>query len=235
MSEAILDKLDKHVNTLYLELCKDWNISFQEWDKDYCEVFRKDKNATIYYNIHEFSNETIAHELLHIQQKKYGYMSSNHFWFYFQEHEFFKDVFTKYLCDFIGNYMEHNKMFLTYLEMGYAPEKFVQSGGDLLADLDVLSRINLEKNGTLLAYMTETYIGNLLAILADPIEKNYAKHLQTLQEADPELYEIGVNFWGKWVNFEVEKRDVFSNNEMDIYDQFTDDLEDWYDTKTTKL
>lgn len=235
MSTATLDKLDKQINKLYLELSKDCNISFQEWDKDYCEVFTQNNNATIYYNTFELSNETIAHELLHIQQKSYGYVSSNHFFLYFQSHEFFKEVFTKNLCDFIGNFMEHYKMFPAFLEMGYAGEKFIQNGDKLQANLNDLSKIYLKVNGKLSPQQADFYIGNLLAILADPLPKNYSKHLEILEKKDKDLIQLVNVFWNSWKNFEVKKRDIFTNNESDIYHQFTEDLENWYESKTTKL
>lgn len=235
MSKATLDKLDKQINKLYLELSIDWNISFQEWEKKYCEVFKNDKNAIIYYNIQEFSNETIAHELLHIQFNKYDIRTTNYFMNHFKNHEFFKDVFTKHLCDSIGNFMEHYKMFPAFLEMGYAGEKFIQNGSKLQAKVNDLSKIYLKVNGKLSPQQTDFYIGNLLAILADPLPKNYSKHLEILEKKDKDLFQLVNVFWNSWKNFEVEKRDIFTNNESDIYHQFTEDLENWYETKTTKL
>lgn len=235
MSTTTLDKLDKQINKLYLDLSKDWNISFQEWNNDYCEVFLKDKNAIIYYNIQAFSNETIAHELLHIQFNKYEIRSTDYFMNNFQNHEFFKDVFTKNLCDSIGNFMEHDKMFPAFAEMGYEGEKFIQNGDKLQANVNELSKIYLKVNGKLSPQMTDFYIGSLLSILADPLPKNYTKHLEILEKKDKDLFQLVNDFWKKWREYDLEKRNPIYDNELDIYNQFIEDLENWYETKTTKL
>ena len=224
----IVDQLDENVKALFNELSDDWDISFEQWEKDYCEVFTKENKAVIYYSSEQLSNETMVHELLHIRLKKYNYSSTNHIWFLNQEHPFFKHVFTKELCNHIGNCMEHFKMFPTYHNMGYSPQKFIKNGGELQADLSNLSKIYLKINGKLSGQMVDLYIGNLISIYADPVKNNYQNHLEILKKKDVELFGIVTEFWDSWTKFDLEKQDVIFNNVTALYDKFMNDLETWY-------
>ncbi|NQX97590.1 MAG: hypothetical protein HRT73_06880, partial [Flavobacteriales bacterium] len=124
----IKKNMDESTITLLTELSKEFEISFNPWDKNYNEVFTQNKKAVINYNIKSINTETLAHELLHIWLKKFNYLSSNHIYLSFVNEGKLSKIFTKYLCDFIGNYMDHYKMYPKYINMGYKPEKFTQEG-----------------------------------------------------------------------------------------------------------
>lgn len=227
-NSLIIEKFDENVKSLFKELSNDWDITFEEWENEYCEVFTKENKAVIYYSNEELADETIIHELLHIKIKKYRFSSTNHIWFLFQQHPFFSGVFTKELCNHIGNCMEHFKMFPIYQSMGYLPQKFIKNGGELQADLLNLNKIYLKINGELSSQMVDFYIGNLISIYADPVKNNYQKHLETLKKKDIELFEIVKEFWDSWTNFDLEKQDVIFNNVTDLYNKFMNGIETWY-------
>jgi len=110
---------DVKTKSLLHDLKKDFQIEFEERKIDYCEVFTIKNQATIYYNPKIIDNESIAHELLHIKLKRYNYVIGNHIYFSCLNNPKLQKIFNKFLCDYIGNCLDHFKMYPEYLEMGY--------------------------------------------------------------------------------------------------------------------
>lgn len=57
----IHEKLDSQTLDFLEELQTIYNIDFIEKEINYCEVFQKDGNATIYYNPEIIDTETVTH------------------------------------------------------------------------------------------------------------------------------------------------------------------------------
>ena len=226
--------LDEKNKNLLSELEIDFNISFEERGNiNYCEVFSKNNNCIIYFNPNIINNDSIAHELLHIKLKKYNYTISNHVFHSFQVDKSLKSAFTKFLCDHIGNCLDHKKMYSEYLEMGYSPDKFVTEGHDEKCDLKHLEKIHLKNVfGYFKCKSINMYIGCLFSIYADHINNDYQIHLNILRKKDNKLFEIITNFWMKWEKFDIKNIDAVFNSDIDLAENLINEIVNWsYDKK----
>jgi hypothetical protein len=223
--------IDQPTTELMAELQEDFDISFEPWDMSYNEVFTQNKKAVINYNPKAIKTETIAHELLHLWLKKFNYFSSNHIYLSFQNDEKLSKVFTKFLCDFIGNYMDHYKMYPKYLSMGYKPEYFIQEGLNSKCSLSQINFFFLKTFGVYNSKSVNLYIGCLFSIYADHVENDYAKHLTKLKKKDSELFNIVTNFWNSWKKFDIKNIDPINNSDYELIENFIFDIREWASDK----
>jgi Zn-dependent peptidase ImmA (M78 family) len=91
---SIEQKLNKKNKLLLADLRIDFQIDFESKDINYCEVFTKNGYSTIYYNPKIVDDESIAHELLHIQLKRYDYVIGNYIYSSCQNHKKLGKVFS---------------------------------------------------------------------------------------------------------------------------------------------
>lgn len=223
--------LDVPTLELLTEINKDFHVSFTEWNKEYAEVFTQNNIAEIFYNPKNIKTESIAHELLHIWLKKFNYFSSTHIFLSFENDEKLSKVFTKYLCDFIGNYMDHYKMYPKYLSMGYKPEHFIQEGLNSKCSLSQINFLFLKPFGVYNAASVNLYIGSLFSIYADHVENDYSKHLRKLKEKDTVLFDIVTEFWKSWEKFDIENIDPITNSDFELIESFIVNIEVWASDK----
>lgn len=223
--------IDQPTAELMEELKVDFDIYFKPWNKSYNEVFTQNKKAIINYNPKTIKIETLAHELLHIWLKKFNYFSSNHIYLTFQNDKKLSKVFTKFLCDFIGNYMDHYKMYPKYLLMGYKPENFIQEGLNSKCSLSRINFLFLKTFGVYNANSVNLYIGSLFSIFADHVENDYSKHLVKLKKKDLELFNIVTNFWYSWEEFDIENIDPINNSDFELLGNFIYKIEEWASNK----
>lgn len=223
-------KLDNKTQSLLIEIEKQFDIKFKKHNKDYCEVFLKEKNATIYYNSN-YNNDSIAHELLHLWLKQFNYCIGNRIFHVFEINQKLSKIFDKYLCDFIENFCDHYKMYPKYIEMGYSPENFLLNGTAMKSKINDLEKLKLSAFNIYNAKAINFYIGSLLSIYADHITHDYSKHLIILKELDHELFNIITEFWNKWVEFDISKNDNLYNSDRDITDYLIDAMIEWSENK----
>jgi hypothetical protein len=225
--------IDEKTLGLLNDLRKDFDISFEATAKDYCEVFQLNKTATIYYNPKIVNSESIAHELLHIWLKRFNYSIGNHIFLSSQSNKKLSKFLNKILCDFIGNFCDHYKMYPKYLEMGYSPEGFLRNGLELKASVSEIKKIKLEFLGRYNSQSINLFIGCLFSILADHIKENdYTEHHKYLMEKDLELYTIISSFWKKWKDFDIENIDPIYNSDLELTDSFIAGITAWANDKS---
>jgi len=151
-------ELDLNTNSLLYDLqSKGYEISFETHNKNYCEVFQRNKKA-----------------------KQYNYSIGNHLYCYTQGNPKLSKIFTKFLCDHINNCFDHSRMYPKYIEMGYSPSKFVVNGIAPKATTIEVDAINLGLVNSYLAKSIDVYIGTLISILADHVENDYQLHHRKL-------------------------------------------------------
>jgi hypothetical protein len=225
---------DDKTKLLIQDLKNDFQIEFKEREIDYCEVYTIKNQATIYYNPKLIDNESIAHELLHIKLKRYNYVIGNHIYFSCLNNSKLQKIFNKFLCDYIGNCLDHFKMYPEYLEMGYSPEGFLKNGLEEKCSLQDIKTLNLSFLRTFKTKSIELYIGYLISIYADHIDNNYIEHLILLQEKDSDLFEVISNFWNKWKEFDITNIDAIYNSDIELADSFVTDMEEWIKHKKVK-
>lgn len=208
------------------------DIEFQQKDIEYCEVFSQNNKAIIYYNPKKVDNESIAHELLHIWLNTFNYISGNGIYLPSLNHSKLRKIFVKFLCDHIGNCIDHIKMYPEYIKMGYTPEKFLINALEEKSNLNDMIILDL-KNGNNIYYSKaiEIFIGNLISIYADHVENDYTKHLQVLRIKDENLFNIVTKFWNSWENFDISNIDVIFNSDKDLMFNFVEDMEIWVNDK----
>ena len=219
--------LDVPTFELLTEINKDFHVSFTEWNKEYAEVFTQNNIAEIFYNPKNIKTESIAHELLHIWLKKFNYFSSTHIFLSFENDEKLSKVFTKYLCDFIGNYMDHYKMYPKYLEMGYTAENFIKEGVNSKCSLFLIKTLSVKTFRIYNSKAINLYIGCLLSIYADHVENDYSNHLRKLKEKDMVLFDIVTEFWKSWEKFDIENIDPITNSDFELIENFIYNIRAW--------
>lgn len=225
--------LDDKTLELFNDLNKDFDISFEVKDIDYCEVFQKSKTATIYYNPKNVNSESIAHELLHIWLNRFNYSIGNYIFLCTQSDKKLSKFLNKFLCDFIENYCDHYKMYPKYLEMGYSPKEFLKNGLELKTSVSEIKKIRLKFLGLYNSQSINLFIGCLFSILADHIKENdYTEHHTYLMDKDLSLYNIVCGFWKKWEAFDIENIDPIYNSDIELTDSFIDGLTNWAKNKT---
>lgn len=150
---------------LLSELQKVYEVEFQPKNIEYCEVFTRNNKSIISYNPENVNNESIAHELLHIWLNTFNYISGNGIYIPCLENQKLSKIFVKFLCDHIGNCIDHYKMYPEYLKMGYSPEKFLINGCDEKSDLVDLKNLSLKyRTSKYSSKAIEIYIGSLISI-----------------------------------------------------------------------
>lgn len=135
--------LDKASSLLLEDLRKDFDISFEKKNIDYCEVFKKSNTAIIYYNPKIVDSASIAHELLHIWLTKYNYCIGNHIYLVLQSHKKLSKIFNKFLCGYITNCCDHYKMYPKFIELSYSPADFLTNGLETKAKFKEFLKISL--------------------------------------------------------------------------------------------
>lgn len=223
--------IDQPTTELMTELKEEFIISFEPWNKGYCEVFIQNNVAEIFYNPKNIKTESIAHELLHIWLKKFNYFSSTRIFQSFENDEKLSKIFTKFLCDFILNYMDHYKMYPKYLEMGYTAENFIKEGVNSKCSLSQINFLFLKPFGVYKAASVNLYIGSLFSIYADHVENDYSKHLVKLKKKDSELFNIITNFWEDWKKFDIENIDPINNSDFELIESFIFNIREWASNK----
>jgi hypothetical protein len=223
--------LDKATISLFEDLQKDFDISFEQKNIDFCEVFQKSKKATIYYNPKIVDSASIAHELLHIWLTRFNYSIGNHIYLSLQSDKKLKRVFNKFLCDYITNCCDHFKMYPKFINLGYQPADFLKNSLDEKASQKDIKRLKLKFWGSYNSKTINFYIGSLFSILADHVENDYTQHHSYLRQLDFELYSIVSEFWHKWEIFDIENIDAIYNSDLDLTNSFIDNMTEWIKTK----
>jgi hypothetical protein len=227
----LLELLDHSTKELFKDLQSDFEIIFQPQPVEHCSVYSFDRKAIITYNPKDVDSESITHELLHVWLKRFQYGISNQIFHSFFVFESLKEVFTKELCDHIGNCMDHNKMYPIYKSMGYSDEKFLLNGIDFKCTISDLNLIQLNYLGKYSINDTNQFIGHLISILADHYPNNYSKHFSILKNKDSDLFEIVFQFWNEWVKFDITTNDPIFNSDRDIGNSFISKIEQWAEKK----
>ena len=226
------DKLDLKTRLLLEELQKSYKIKFEEKQIDYCELFIKSNDATIYFNPNDIDTETITHELLHIWLEKFNYTVGNYIYMVNLEHEKLNKVFSKFLCNYIENCFDHHKMFPKYSEMGYSPEKFLKNGLAEKCSIQDINSLNLKFSEVYDSTAINKFIGFLISIYADHIKENkYTEHLFLLKQKDSDLFKIVTDFWNSWVDFDITKINAITNSDIQLNEKFITEMEMWVNDK----
>ncbi len=227
----IPNTLDNTTISLLKDLEKDFDISFEPKNIDFCGVFQKNKKATIYYNPKNVDSASIAHELLHIWLTRFNYSIGNHIYLALYSDKKLNKVFNKFLCDYITNCCNHFKMYPKFINLGYQPADFLKNSLDEKASLKDIKRLKLKFLGSYNSKAINFYIGSLFAILADHVENDYTQHHSYLKQFDFQLYTIVSDFWNKWEKFDIENIDVINNSDLDLINSFIDNMKEWIKTK----
>lgn len=227
-------QLDDKANELLTELRQFTDISFETHNENYCGVSQQNNKAIIYYNPNNFSNSSIVHELLHIWLNKFEYFVGNHIYMICLSHPKLFKVFSKFLCDYIENVFDHNKMYPRYKELGYSDEEFIVNGLKEKCSIQDIKQLSLKFLNVYNAESINRFIGYLLSIYADHVSNDYSEHIKLLKAKDSQLFQIVTEFWNRWVNFDVTNVDSLYNSPFEISNPFIDEMENWIQNKKVK-
>lgn len=227
----IEERLDPILVNLLADVRKSYTVIFAEHGENYASNYTINKEATIYYNPRQFSNDSIAHELLHVWLKTLDYFTSNHLYLCAKENPKLSLIFSKRLCDHIGNCQDHIKMYPKYLEMGYAPESFIRDSTKEQCSISNINSLRIRNGNFLNGEQIDFFIGSLISIYAHHIPMDYSARLSKLESIDAGLFEIVTSFWKEWERFDITKID-FLNNGFDEYEKFLAAMERWAENKS---
>lgn len=223
--------LDAKNQALLTELRSEYDIHFESKKVPYAQVFTQNRRATIFFPSDKFSNESIAHELLHIKMRVYGFDIGIGLYTRFIDHPVFKRVFSKFLCDFVTNCFDHCKMFPIYRSMGYNSELFIVNANDEQCKVTDINSLGLVLGSVYYSEKIGKYIAYLVSIYAHHIKKDYEQHLRLLKEIEPDLFKIVTQFWSSWIEFDVENIHPLFNCDSDLIDKFVSDIKLWGESK----
>jgi hypothetical protein len=218
---------------LLTEVRKGYDVRFAEHVENNAAVYKINKEATVLYNPQRFSNAAIAHELLHVWIEALGYYTSNHIYCVAKEHPKLSRIFSKNLCDHVGNCQEHLKMYPKYLEMGYAPESFIENSMTEQCSINEIDFLHVREDNVVYGLMADRFIGSLISIYAHHIRLDYSAHLAKLKAIETELFDIITAFWRDWERFDITAIDLL-NNGFDEYERFLKAMKDWIEDKVVK-
>lgn len=223
--------LDTATNSLLEELQKDFEISFETKNIDYCEVFQKNNVATVYYNPKHVDTASIAHELLHVWLTKFNYSIGNRIYLSTKSNKKLHKIFNKFLCDYITNCCDHNRMYPKFLEMGYSPMDFLKNSLEPKASLKDVKNIKIKFWNFHNSKAINHYIGSLFSILADHVENDYTQYNAILKKLDYELYLIVADYWRKWQVFDIENIDPIYISDIELIHNLIEKLTNWVTPK----
>lgn len=218
--------LDPVLIELLSKVRERYDVKFEKHHEPWAANYTINNYATIYYNPRRFSNDSIAHELLHVWLKTLGYFGSNHIYCVAEEDYKLSRIFSKNLCDHIGNCQDHIKMYPKYLEMGYAPEVFIENSLKEQCSIRDIASLCVVSGKIIFAGQTDFFIGSLISIYAHHIQMDYSAHLSKLKSIDSELFQIVTVFWEDWKRFDITKVDAF-NSGFDEYERFISAMREW--------
>lgn len=223
--------IDSRGKQLLAELRKDLQIEFIEGELEFCHMNINGNKVKIFYNPLLVDNESVIHELLHADLIKYRYEIGNNIFLLAQDEPVIKEVFTKFLCDYIENCLDHYKMFPKYIEMGYNPEKFLWKGVKEKCTIDQINDLTLNFGEVYFANSINKYIGYLISIYADHIDNDYSEHLTLLKQKDDVLFDITTRFWESWMVFDIKNIDPINNSYLMMTFLFAGEIINWIKPK----
>lgn len=224
--------LDDSNRQLLADLSKDFHIEFKPGNVRYCSVDTINGKSIISFNPKNVDNDSLAHELLHIEFNRYKYFIGNHIYLSCKTNPKLGKVFSKRLCDYIGNCLDHYKMYPKYTERGYSPERFVMNGLEEKCSIKEAKSIKLSTFGIFNAKAIDMYIGSLISIYADHVYHDYSEHFLILKNLNSDLFDIVTTFWSKWEAFDIENIDPIFNSDIDLANCFISDIDDWCEDKS---
>lgn len=227
----IVNILDEKNFQLLMELKKDYHIEFVRDNLEFCHMNISGKNIRLYYNPKYVDNESIAHELLHLELDRYQYLIGNMIFLTAQEVPNLKKIFTKFLCDYIENCFDHNKMYPKYIKRGYSPEKFLWKGNEEKCTLQQIKSLTFRIEDVYFADAINRYIGYLISIYADHLGFDYHIQLDALKWLDIELFNIVTKFWNEWLVFDIENMDPIENSYILLSYRFVEEMINWSNSK----
>ncbi len=229
-NKNIESRLDPQLIELLSEVRKSYHVKFEEHNQPWAANHTINHDATIYYNPRRFSNDSIAHELLHVWLKTLGYFGSNHIYCSAEGDSKLSRIFSKQLCDHIGNCQDHMKMYPKYLEMGYAPEVYIENSMKEQCAMRDLNSLVVANGNVVLGNHADVFIGNLIAIYAHHIPMDYSAHLTKLKSINGELFQIVTAFWEDWERFDISNVGVL-NSGFNEYERFLSAMQEWTENK----
>jgi hypothetical protein len=122
------------------------------------------------------------------------------------------------------------KMYPKYLEMGYAPEVYIENSMKEQCAMRDLNSLVVASGNIVLGNHADVFIGNLIAIYAHHIPMDYSAHLTKLKSINGELFQIVTAFWEDWERFDISKVDVL-NSGFDEYERFLSAMQEWTENK----
>ncbi|WP_369765832.1 hypothetical protein [Flavobacterium sp. WC2429] len=229
-----MEQFDNEVLSLLEELKQKHDIRFETHDENYCGVSQQNNTATVFYNPKQFNNASIAHELLHVWLSKFEYHVGSHIYLMCLSDSKLSKIMTKFLCDYIENLFDHNKMYPKYKEMGYSDEDFIVNGLEQKCSISDIKQLSLSLLNVYNANSINRFIGYLLSIYADHVFHDYLEHLSLLKNKNAELFKIVTVFWNRWLIFDVTVIDPIFNSSYEISNSFLDEMETWVANKKIK-
>jgi len=226
--------LDEKMTLFLNELETDYEIAFEIRNINHAECYFKNNKATIFYDPKKTNIESIAHELLHVWLKKFNYSIGNHIYLCCASDPKLGKIFSKNLCDHIGNCFDHFKMYPKYLEMGYSPERFIANSLEEQCSVNDIEEMKFKKFLVYNSDSIDKFIGYLISIYADHMSRDYSIHIEKMKTINATLFNIVTKFWNEWTKFDIENVDPIFNSDTELVDNFISDVEDWTNRKILK-
>ncbi|MCU7614827.1 hypothetical protein N0B16_10300 [Chryseobacterium sp. GMJ5] len=198
MSKALKLLLDEETTAIWdfvnskckVKLVSDYNYSVNIIEREI-----KTNLATIWYNQFNLRPDYFAHELLHVKINCEGYIVSKLIDKLFWNFPVVAQTWDRPFRNLVGNIVDHEKMFLEYLELGFEKDEFV---GDFYERKCTATEINIEMNfcshPSIHSYK---YITAKFFLIKGTLDSsiNYDEELKLFSRLAPKLYESLDMFW----------------------------------------
>lgn len=225
MKFNIEEKLNEQNSQLLLLLRHKMEIEFACFEESYAQVYTIKNHNTISINPELFTNSSVAHELLHVWFNSLNSYSSNSIYYSARKNIKLHQILDKNLCDFIGNCMEHYKIYPKFLEMGYLQEDFLSTHG-MQCPLSSIRNLQIIMNNVYSPKVINRYIGLLISIYADHLPFDYSQHLELMKQKEPHLFDIVTNFWNAWMHIDIEEK-ILKRTDSVCFNDFITDMQEW--------
>lgn len=226
--------LDRHNRNLYRKIKKAFSLSIVTTPATSYEVYTKGTDVTISVPKGNYSSSSFTHELLHLELKSLGVsLPIKQLVF---ERSRLQGIFSERLCDHIINAMEHKKMFMRFLSMGYNEKDFLSDSSTKVLTMKEAEKIvrNINKSElqspALLGQSLDCFIGKYLAAKCSCFSLwDYSAELHYLNNSHPELSHLLDDLVERWDEYDVTNSEELSqDSSREICLGFIEAFEEWY-------
>lgn len=224
------DLIDSRNESLWTELQRRYNITFEKSDNGEYSCFSINDDITFFIVPDNLSKDSFTHEMLHVYLRmKDCYMGAG-LKLTIKQSKILSAIMSDKLIEHMGNCLDHIKMLPIYLDMGFNREKFLLDyDTHKCSDNELFSlKANYWQGKKINPKSVDLYIGKLFAIYADPNNSiDYSIQLNALKKIDPMLYQITTDMIEYWNKIKIEDRQLMDDDYHSVLFEYYDNLKKW--------